>query len=295
MVGSAIVRALRDRGFKNLLLRTHAELDLCEQVAVRDFFAKEKPDYLFVAAARVGGIIANSTYPVEFLAHNLLMEINLLSNAYSHGVKKTLFLGSSCIYPKLASQPIQESSLLTGPLEPTNEAYALAKICGIKLGEYYVKQYGGRFISAMPTNLYGPNDNFNLQTSHVVPALLRKFHEAKQSGSPTVTLWGTGTPLREFMHVDDLADACLFLMENYELPEFINIGSGQEVSIAQLAQTIQRIVGFEGKIVWDPTKPDGTPRKLMDGSRLRSLGWKPRIGLEEGLASAYRYWIENPA
>jgi GDP-L-fucose synthase len=293
MVGSALVRLLRKRGFTNVLLRTRQELDLCDAAAVRAFYAKEKPAYVFVAAARVGGIWANATRPVEFLSENLRIELNLIDGAHEVGVAKLLFLGSSCIYPKMAPQPISEDSLLTGSLEPTNEPYALAKICGVRLCQAYAKQYGARFISAMPTNLYGPEDNFDPETSHVLPALIGKFHAAKARGDATVTLWGTGSPFREFLHVDDLAEACLFLMENYESPELINIGCGQDLRIRDLADKIRSIVGYAGNIAWDASKPDGTPRKLLDVSKMASLGWQARIDLEEGLETTYAWWLSQ--
>jgi GDP-L-fucose synthase len=293
MVGSALVHLLRQRGFKNLLLRTRQELDLCDQHAVRAFYAREKPAYVFVAAARVGGIMANASRPVEFLSENLRIELNLIDGAHEAGVAKLLFLGSSCIYPKLAPQPIHEDSLLTGSLEPTNEPYALAKICGVRLCQAYAKQHGARFISAMPTNLYGPEDNFDPETSHVLAALIGKFHRAKTDGENTVTLWGTGTPYREFLHVDDLADACLFLMENYESPDLINVGCGSDLRISELADLMRKVVGFSGDIAWDATKPDGTPRKLLDISKLTKLGWKSRISLEEGLKSTYAWWLSQ--
>jgi len=293
MVGSALVRLLRARGFTNLLLRTRAELDLCDDAAVRAFYAQEKPAYVFVAAARVGGIWANATQPVEFLSENLRIELNLIDGAYRAGVTKLLFLGSSCIYPKLAPQPIREETLLTGSLEPTNEPYALAKICGVRLCQAYARQHGACFISAMPTNLYGPEDNFDLELAHVLPSLLHKFHLAKTRGEATVTLWGTGNPYREFLHVDDLAAACLFLMEKYESPELINVGCGTDLRIRDAAELVRKIVGFSGDIAWDATRPDGTPRKLLDISRLAKLGWEPRIGLEEGLSSTYQWWLEN--
>lgn len=295
MVGSALVRALQTRRFQNLVLRTRQELDLQDARAVRAFFSEERPAYVFIAAARVGGILANATYPVEFLTENLQITLNLMSESHAHGVKKLLFLGSSCIYPKYAEQPLREDALLTGSLEPTNEAYALAKICGIRLAEYYAKQYQANFISVMPTNLYGLHDNFDLKTSHVIPALLRKFHEAKVRDASEVILWGTGQPRREFMHADDLAEACLFLMEKYHSPQFLNAGVGYDVTIAELAGMIQELTGFHGKIVWDTSKPDGTPRKLMDSSRLHALGWKPRIGLAEGLSMAYHAWLKQGA
>jgi GDP-L-fucose synthase len=293
MVGTALVRLLQARGFTNLLLRTRAELDLCDEAAVRAFYAQEKPAYVFVAAARVGGIWANATKPVEFLSENLRIQLNLIDGAYRAGVAKLLFLGSSCIYPKLAPQPIPEEALLTGSLEPTNEPYALAKICGVRLCQAYARQHGARFISAMPTNLYGPEDSFDLELAHVLPSLLHKFHLAKTRGDAAVTLWGTGSPYREFLHVDDLAEACLFLMEKYESPELINVGCGEDMRIRDVAELVRKIVGFPGRIEWDSTKPDGTPRKLLDISRLAKLGWKPRIGLEEGLRSTYQWWLEQ--
>jgi GDP-L-fucose synthase len=273
--------------FSHLIARTRAELDLLDGHAVRKFYTQEKPEYVFVAAAKVGGILANDRQPAEFLFENLQIQDHLIHGAHQAGVKKLLFLGSSCIYPKLAPQPLKEEYLLTGPLEPTNEWYAVAKIAGIKLCQAYRRQYGCDFISAMPTNLYGPNDNFDLQTSHVLPALIRKFHEAKETGSRSVTCWGTGSPQREFLHADDLARACLFLMENYSDQQFINVGFGGDVTIKQLAGTVARIVGFEGEIIWDTSKPDGTPRKLMDSSRLFALGWRPEINLETGIAAVY--------
>jgi GDP-L-fucose synthase len=295
MVGAALVRLLRARGFTNLLLRTRAELDLCDTRAVNAFYEKNKPNYVFVAAAKVGGIMANATKPVEFLSENLQIELNTINGAWSAGVKKLLFLGSSCIYPKLAPQPIREDSLLTGLLEPTNEPYALAKIAGIKLCQAYAKQHGANFISAMPTNLYGPEDNFDLETSHVLPALIHKFHLAKEKGQPGVPLWGTGSPYREFLHVDDLAEACLFLMEKYNSPELINVGCGEDITIRELAELVGRVVGYSGKLEWDSTKPDGTPRKLLDVSRLNQLGWKDRIPLEDGLRATYQWWLEKGA
>jgi GDP-L-fucose synthase len=291
MVGSALVRLLRQRGFTNVLVRTRAELDLCDASAVRAFYRKEKPAYVLVAAAKVGGILANASQPVEFLSENLQIELNLINGAHAAGVAKLLFLGSSCIYPKLAAQPLVEESLLTGSLEPTNEAYALAKICGVRLCQAYHKEYGANFISAMPTNLYGPEDNFDPQTSHVLPALLWKFHAAKMKGEKQVTLWGTGEPFREFLHVDDLAEACLFLMERYDSPELINIGCGRDLHIRELAEMVRGVVGFAGEIKWDTSKPDGTPRKLLDISKVNALGWQPRIGLEDGLRSTYAWWL----
>ena len=288
MVGSAIARKLTASGFSNLLLRSSSELDLRDSAAVNTFFQAEKPEFVFLAAAKVGGIVANNTYRAEFLYDNLMIQSNVIHSSYQAGVKKLLFLGSSCIYPKLAPQPLKEEYLLTGLLEPTNEPYAIAKIAGIKMCDAYRSQYGCHFISAMPTNLYGPNDNYDLQKSHVIPALLRKFHEAKKQAAQEVVVWGTGTPLREFMHVDDLAEACLFLMERYDEPGFINVGTGEEVSIRELAELIARITGYRGKIVFDTTKPDGTPRKLMDMQRIHALGWRHRINLKDGLSDTYR-------
>jgi GDP-L-fucose synthase len=291
MVGSALVRLLQARGCTNLLLRTRAELDLCDTRAVAAFYEKFRPDYVIVAAAKVGGIWANKTQPVEFLSDNLQMELNLINGAYAVRVKKLLFLGSSCIYPRMAPQPLKEESLLTGSLEPTNDAYALAKICGIKLCQAYAAEYGANFISAMPTNLYGPGDNFDLETSHVVPGLLHKFHLAKEKGQESVTLWGTGSAYREFLHVDDSAQACLFLMENYDSPELINVGFGRDITIRDLAELVGRVVGFPGQIEWDTTKPDGTPRKLLDVSKLSALGWNASVPLEEGLRATYQWWL----
>lgn len=293
LVGGAIVRTLREKGFANLVLRTSRELDLRQQQAVDQFFAQEKPEYVFLAAAKVGGIQANNTYRAEFLYDNLMIEANVIHSAHRHSVKKLLFLGSSCIYPKLCPQPMREDYLLTGFLEPTNEPYAISKIAGLKLCENYHRQYGVNFISAMPTNLYGINDNFDLANSHVLPALLRKFHEAKVAQSPSVTVWGTGEALREFLYVDDLADALIFLMQNYNDSEFINVGTGEEISIKGLAHTIQAIVGYEGEIVFDPSKPDGTPRKLLDVSRLESLGWQAQVNLKEGIEKTYAWYLEN--
>ena len=295
LVGSALWREFATAGFKNLIGRTHAELDLLDAVAVRDFYEKEKPAYVLIAAAKVGGILANSTYPAQFLYENLQIQNHLIHGAWQAGVKKLLFLGSSCIYPRLAPQPIQEAHLLTGPLEPTNEWYAIAKIAGIKMCQAYRRQYGCDFISAMPTNMYGPNDNFDLQSSHVLPALIRKFHEAKVAGAATVTCWGTGAPLREFLYADDLARACLFLLENYREEQFINIGYGSDVSIRQLAETVRSVVGFSGEIVWDASKPDGSPRKLMDSSRLFALGWQPQVDLETGIRLAYQFFLQRGA
>jgi GDP-L-fucose synthase len=295
MVGSAIVRNLVSHGYYNITTRTSTELDLRNQAAVNEFFASEKPEYVILAAARVGGIVANNTFRAEFLYENLMIESNIIHFSYLHNVKKLLFLGSSCIYPKLAPQPMKEEYLLTGLLEHTNEPYAIAKIAGIKLCEAYRDQYGCNFISAMPTNMYGQGDNYHLQNSHVIPALLRKFHEAKVSGSTFAEIWGTGKPFREFMYVDDLADACLFLMNNYNSREFINVGSGEEVTIEELARTVQHVVGFEGDVRFDTSKPDGTPRKLMDSSKLHSLGWRHRISLQEGLTQAYQYFLAENA
>jgi GDP-L-fucose synthase len=293
MVGSAIVRSLQAQGFTQLLVRTRQELDLRDRSAVRDFFKTERPEFVIDAAARVGGIVANSEKPVEFLLENLTIQNNLIEAAADFGCAKFLFLGSSCIYPKHAPQPIREDALLTGPLEPTNDAYAIAKIAGIKLCQAYAREYGKTFLSAMPTNLYGPHDNFDLHTSHVLPALIRKIHEAKKSGAPEVLVWGTGTPRREFLHADDLADACVFLLKNYASPELINIGSGTDVTIRELAELVCEILGFEGTLSFDPTKPDGTPRKLMDSSRLFHLGWKPKIPLREGIAQAYDWFLAH--
>ncbi|HTM65940.1 MAG TPA: GDP-L-fucose synthase [Flavipsychrobacter sp.] len=293
MVGSAIVRRLQQSGYHNIITRSSKELDLRNQQAVNDFFAAEHIDYVFLAAAKVGGIFANNTYRAEFLYDNLIMETNVIHAAYERKVKKLLFLGSSCIYPKLAPQPLREEYLLTGLLEPSNEPYAIAKIAGIKLCEAYRDQYGCNFIAAMPTNLYGKGDNYHLQNSHVIPALLRKFHEGKTTNSATVEIWGSGTPLREFMFVDDLADGCLFLMEHYNERLFMNIGTGEEVSIKVLAELIKEVTQFEGNIVFDKTKPDGTPRKLMDSDRIHHLGWKHKTSLEEGLAKAYEYFKEG--
>ena len=287
MVGSAIVRALENHGFKNLIYRTSKELDLTDQLQVQAFFENEKPEYVFLAAAKVGGIVANNTYRADFIYQNLMIQNNAIHAAYENGVTKLMFLGSSCIYPKNAPQPLKEEYLLTGLLEPTNEPYAIAKIAGIKMCEAYRDQYGCNFISVMPTNLYGPNDNYDLNNSHVLPALLRKIIEAKNNGEQSVTIWGTGTPLREFLHVDDLADACLFLMKNYNEKEFLNVGVGHDISIIDLAKMVKEIVGFEGEIILDKSKPDGTPRKLMDVSCLSELGWEASISLEQGIKSVY--------
>lgn len=287
MVGSAILRNLEAAGYTNFVLRTSNELDLRNQQAVADFFAAEKPDYVFLAAAKVGGIIANNTYRADFVYENMMIQSNVIHQSYVHQVKKLLFLGSSCIYPKLAPQPLKEDYLLTGLLEPTNEPYAIAKIAGIKMCDAYRSQYGCNFISVMPTNLYGPNDNYDLNNSHVLPALLRKFITAKNSGAPTVELWGTGSPKREFLHADDLAAACVYLMQTYEAEGLVNIGVGEDVSILELAQLVQKIVGYKGVVETDPSKPDGTPRKLMDVSKLTALGWKAQISLEDGIQRVY--------
>ena len=295
MVGSALTRALESAKFTNLALRDRAHLDLADTGAVTKFFQQEKPEIVIFAAAKVGGIKANNDQPVEFLLDNLRIQNNVIAAAHENGVRKLLFLGSSCIYPKLAPQPIPESVLLTGPLEPTNEAYAIAKIAGVKLCQAYAREYSANFISAMPTNLYGPNDNFDLETSHVLAALLRKAHQAKRSGACELVVWGTGTPRREFLHVDDCASACLFLLEKYDSPEIINVGCGEDVSIRELAELICDVVGFEGELAWDKTKPDGTPRKLLDVSKLRGLGWTPTIPLRDGIARTYDWFLKNAA
>lgn len=287
MVGSAIHRNLLAKGYTNFVFRTSAEIDLRNQMAVNDFFAEEKPDYVFLAAAKVGGIQANNTMRGEFLYDNLMIQSNVIHAAHRHNAKKLLFLGSTCIYPKMAPQPLKEEYLLTGPLEQTNEPYAIAKITGIKMCDAYRSQYGSNFISVMPTNLYGPNDNYDMNNSHVLPALLRKIHIAKQKNAPAVEVWGTGTPLREFLHADDMADACVHMMMNYNDPGFVNIGTGSEISIGDLAHLIQKVVGYGGELKFDPSKPDGTPRKLTDVTKLHSLGWKHKISLEEGIRSVY--------
>lgn len=284
MVGSGIVRKLEAEGYHNIVTRTSKDLDLRNQAAVADFFAEEKPNYVFLAAAKVGGILANNTYRAEFLYENLMIQNNVIHQSYLHGVKKLMFLGSSCIYPKLAPQPLKEDYLLQGFLEPTNEPYAIAKISGIKMCEAYRDQYGCNFISVMPTNLYGENDNYDLKNSHVLPALMRKFVEAKQENKPTVEIWGTGSPLREFLNVDDLADACYFLMQNYNEKQFLNVGTGTDISIKDLALLVKELVGYEGELQFDTTKPDGTPRKLMDVGRLKEMGWEPKISLREGIS-----------
>jgi GDP-L-fucose synthase len=295
LVGSAIVRRLAQAGFRNLMLRTRAEIDLRHQAATERFFATERPEYVFLAAAKVGGILANSTYPAEFIHDNLAIQTNVIDAAYRHGATKLAFLGSSCIYPRLAPQPIREEALLTGPLEETNEWYAIAKIAGIKMAQAYRKQYGFNAISIMPTNLYGPGDNFDLRTSHVLPALLRKAYEAKLARANELVVWGSGTPRREFLHVDDMADATVFLMEHYDEPAIVNVGAGSDISIRELAEMIQRITGFEGALRFDSSKPDGTPRKLLDVSRLTALGWRPRVTLERGIAGTYDWFLERYA
>jgi GDP-L-fucose synthase len=293
MVGSAMMRRLETDGFSNLVVRDSSQLDLIDGPAVGQFFIDEKPAVVILAAAKVGGIKANNDYPVEFLLDNLRIQNNVIRSAYQTGVRKLLFLGSSCIYPKLAPQPIPESALLTGPLEPTNEPYAVAKIAGIKLCQAYAREYGANFISVMPTNLYGPNDNFDLETSHALAALVRKAHEAKMRGEKQLVVWGTGIPRREFLHVDDLASACLLLLEHYDSPEIINIGCGEDVTIRELAELISDVVGFDGELVWDKTKPDGTPRKLLDITRMRALGWEPKISLRNGIARTYEWFLGN--
>lgn len=293
LVGSALLRRLQNDGFNNLLVKTREELDLKNQAAVFEFFKTEKPEYVFLAAAKVGGILANRDNPAEFIYENLQIQNNIIEGSRRSGVTKLLFLGSSCIYPKDCPQPIKEEYLLSGYLEPTNDAYAIAKIAGIKMCQSYNKQYGTNYISVMPTNLYGPNDNFDLNSSHVLPALIRKFHEAKENNLPDVQVWGTGSPMREFLHVDDLADACLFLMNNYNDSGIVNIGTGKDVSIKELAETIKEIIGFNGGIVWDTTKPDGTLRKVLDVSKLNNLGWEARIELKQGIKEIYTWYLEN--
>ncbi|XP_010687658.2 putative GDP-L-fucose synthase 2 [Beta vulgaris subsp. vulgaris] len=295
LVGSAIVRKLQSLGFSNLILRTHSELDLTIQSAVDSFFASVKPKFVILAAAKVGGIHANNTYPADFIVINLQIQTNVIHSSFNHGVQKLLFLGSSCIYPKFAPQPIPESALLTGPLEPTNEWYAIAKIAGIKMCQAYRIQHNWDAISGMPTNLYGTNDNFHPENSHVLPALMRRFHEAKVRRDKEVVVWGSGSPLREFLHVDDLADAVVFMMDKYSGLSHLNVGSGKEVSIKELAELVKEVVGFEGELVWDKTKPDGTPRKLMDSSKLMELGWEPKISLKDGLVDTYKWYMENYA
>lgn len=293
LVGSDIVRNLEDKGYKNIIYRTHKELDLTNQEAVRRFFEEEKPEYVFLAAAKVGGIHANNTYPADFIYENLMIQNNVIKAAHDFEVKKLLFLGSTCIYPKMAPQPIKEEYLLTGSLEETNEAYAVAKIAGLEMCKFFKRQYGDNFISCMPTNLYGPNDNFDLKNSHVLPALIRKFHEAKVNNSEAVEVWGTGTPLREFLYVDDMADACVFLMENYDGEQHVNIGTGEEVSIRELAETVKEVVGFDGELVFNTEMPDGTPRKLTTVDKLHGLGWKHKVSLDKGIRLAYNWFLEN--
>ena len=296
LVGSAVKRRLDGEGYGNLVARSYPEINLASQQDVEDFFSSEKPEYVFLCAAKVGGILANSTYPAEFIYQNIMIASNVIHASCKHGVKKLLNLGSSCIYPKLAPQPLHEEYLLTGPLEPTNEPYAIAKIAAIKLCRYYNKQYGTNYISVMPTNLYGPNDNFDLETSHVLPALIRKFHEAKIGSKPSVTLWGTGRPRREFLYVDDMVDACFYLMQHYDaeqIGEFVNIGTGIDITIRELAELVGEIVGYHGEIAWDTSKPDGTPQKLLDLSRIHALGWKAKTGLKEGIIQTYEWYKSN--
>jgi GDP-L-fucose synthase len=291
LVGSAITRQLKNEGYENLLLKSRTELNLTRQQDVESFFNLEKPDFVFMSAAKVGGIHANNSYPADFIGQNLMIQTNIMDAAYKSGIKKLLFLGSSCIYPKHAPQPMKEEHLLSGYLEPTNEAYAIAKIAGMKMAEYYNNQHGCNFISCMPTNLYGSNDNFDLRNSHVLPALIRKFHEAKENKSPSVEIWGTGKPKREFLYVDDLADACLFLMKNYNDPQFVNVGTGTDVSIFELANLIKEVVEFKGELVFNSDKPDGTPRKLLDTSKINNLGWQPKVSLEEGIRLTYNWYL----
>lgn len=293
LVGSAIMRSLDKNGYKNVIGRTHKELDLTNQQAVRDFFAEERPDVVVLAAAKVGGINANNTTPADFAYENMQIQCNVIKCCHDYKVKKLLFLGSTCIYPRMAPQPIPEDALLTGPLEETNEAYAIAKIAGLEMCKFFKRQYGDNFISCMPTNLYGPYDNYDLSGSHVMPAMIRKFYDAKQKNAPTVELWGTGTPLREFLYVDDMADACVFLLEHYDGEQHVNIGTGEEVSIRELASTVQRVVGYQGKIVWNEDMPDGTPRKLTDVTKLHELGWTHKVTLEKGVRLAYEWFCEN--
>ncbi len=294
MVGSAIVRALKKNGYTNIVTRSHRELDLTRQDQVERFFDEEAPDYVFLAAAKVGGIIANSRHLADFMYENMILEMNVIHEAWKHNCKKLMFLGSSCIYPKMAPQPMPESCLLTSSLEQTNEAYALAKISGLKYCEYLNRQYGTDYISVMPTNLYGPNDNYHPEHSHVLPALIRRFHEAKENGARSVTCWGTGTPLREFLYVDDLADACVYLMNTYSGNETVNLGTGKELTIKELTELVAKVVGYTGEILWDPSKPDGTPRKLLDVSKLERLGWKYKTELEDGIRLSYEDFLNNP-
>lgn len=293
LVGSSIARRLEHTGYHNLVVRTHKELDLTDQAAVKAFFEEEKPEYVFLAASKVGGIYANDTYPADFIMENMLIECNVLKSAHAAGVKKLMLLGSSCIYPKLCPQPIKEEYLLTGELEPTNEPYALAKISGIKMCQAYNREYGTNYISVMPASLYGVNDRFDIKNSHVIPSMIIKMHRAKQEGQPAVELWGTGTPLREFLYVDDMVDACLFLMENYRGDEFVNIGSGHEISIRKLAETIKDVIGYEGTLVFDASKPDGTPRRVLDNAKIRALGWAPKVGMKEGIRREYAYYLSH--
>lgn len=293
LVGSAIVRNLKSKGYNNIVGRTHKELELTDQQAVRAFFEEERPDVVVLAAAKVGGINANNTTPAEFIYDNMQVQCNVIHCCHQYGVKKLLFLGSTCIYPKMAPQPIPEDALLTGPLETTNEAYAVAKIAGMEMCKFYKRQYGDDFISCMPTNLYGPHDNYDLSGSHVLPAMIRKFHEAKLNHAPSVELWGTGTPLREFLYVDDMADACVFLLKNYNGEQHVNIGTGKEITIKELAEMVKKTVGFEGEIIWNDSMPDGTPRKLTDVTKLHSLGWRHKVELEEGIRMAYDWFKEN--
>ena len=293
LVGSAIVRSLKAKGYENIVGRTHSELDLTNQADVQEFFANERPDVVVLAAAKVGGIHANNTYPAEFAYENLQIQCNVIKCCHDYNVKKLLFLGSTCIYPKMAEQPIVEDALLTGALEPTNEAYAIAKIAGLEMCKFFKRQYGDNFISCMPTNLYGPNDNYDLNGSHVMPAMIRKFHDAKKNGAESVELWGTGTPLREFLYVDDMADACVFLLENYDGEQHVNIGTGKEISIKELAETVKKVVGYEGELVWNTDMPDGTPRKLTNVDKLHSLGFVHKVELQEGIELAYQWFCEN--
>lgn len=295
LVGSAIVRELQKKGYTNIIGKTHKELDLMDSMAAENFFKEEKPEYVFLAAAKVGGIYANSNYPADFIYENLQIQNNVIGNAYKYKVKKLMFLGSSCIYPKMCPQPIKEEYLLSGYLEETNEAYALAKISGLKMCEFFNKQYGTNYISVMPTNLYGPYDNFHPENSHVMPALIRRFHEAKVNNAKEVVVWGSGTPLREFLYSEDMADACIYLMENYEGNDFFNIGTGKEITIRGLAELIKEVVGYEGEIIWDTTKPDGTPRKLLDVSRLENQGWRYKMELKNGIRETYKWFMENVA
>ena len=295
LVGSAIVRELQKKGYSNIIGRTHKELDLMDSIEAQNFFKEEKPEYVFLAAAKVGGIYANFNYPADFIYENSQIQNNVIGNAHKYKVKKLMFLGSSCIYPKMCPQPIKEEYLLSGYLEETNEAYALAKISGLKMCEFFNKQYGTNYISVMPTNLYGPYDNFHLENSHVMPALIRRFHEAKVNNAKEVVVWGSGTPLREFLYSEDMADACIYLMENYEGNDFFNIGTGKEITIRGLAELIKEVVGYEGEIIWDTTKPDGTPRKLLDVSRLESQGWRYKMELKNGIRETYKWFIENVA